>query len=169
MFKFLKERKYRKSLEVNKPDFYKAMEERNFEEMSDIYNEMMRYSDLAATDGMDRYTFTEILDGYIVKLPFNALSAVRNIGKNFYYILTNDHILYDTYEYQTEYDTADIIFDYLKKENIEADKIVFISDTISLTPTAIKTLNLSVGDIIKISLDDKSFTIVKYQKPIFYK
>lgn len=159
----------KKSFEVNKPDFYKAMEERNFEEMSDIYNEMMRYSDLAATDGMDRYTFTEILDGYIVKLPFNALSAVRNIGKNFYYILTNDYILYDTDEYPTEDDTTDINFDYLKKENIEADKIVFTGDTISLTTTAIKTLNLAVGDIIKISVDDKGFTIDKYQKPLFYK
>lgn len=159
----------KKSYEVNRPDFYKAMEERNFDEMADIYNEMMRYDDLAATNGMDRYFFGEVLDGYVIKLPANALSFIHRMGKDFYYILTDSYILYDIDEYPVEDETTDIAFDYLKKENVEADKIVFTGDTITFTPTAVKTLNLNVGDIIVIEIfDNESFQLCKCERPFVF-
>lgn len=159
----------KKSYKVNRPDFYKAMEERNFDEMADIYNEMMRYNDLAATNGMDRYFFAEILDGYKIKLPANAMSFIRRMGKDFYYILTDSYILYDIDEYPVEDETTDITFDYLKKENVEADKIVFTSDTLTLTPTAVKTLNLNVSDIIEIEIfDEESFQLSKCERPFVF-
>lgn len=159
----------KKSYEVNKPDFYKAMEERNFDEMADIYNEMMRYNDLCATDGLDRFSFAEVLDGYKIKLPANALSFIRKMDKDFYYILTDSYILYDTDEYPVEDETTDITFDYLKKENVEADKVKFTGDTITFTPTAVKTLNLNVGDIIEIEIfDSESFQLSKCERPFLF-
>lgn len=159
----------KKSYKVNRPDFYKAMEERNFDEMADIYNEMMRYNDLCATDGLDRFSFAEILDGYAVKLPVNALSHIHRMGKNFYYVLTDSYVLYDIDEYPVEDETTDITFDYLKNDNVEADKIVFTGDTITLTPIAVKTLNLNVGDIIEIEIfDNESFQLSKCERPFVF-
>lgn len=159
----------KKSYKINKPDFYKAMEECNFDEMADIYNEMMRYNDLCATGGMDRYFFAEILDEYVIKLPTNAIPFIHRMGKDFYYILTDSYILYDIDEYPVEDGEKDITFEYLKRENIEADKIMFTGDTISFTPIAVKTLNLSVGDIIEIEIfDNESFQLSKFERPYIF-
>lgn len=57
------------SEKLNRADFEKAVRERNFNEMSDIYNDMMRHE---TTERMDKYIFTEILDGYVIKLPIIA-------------------------------------------------------------------------------------------------
>ncbi len=159
----------KRSFEVNKPDFYKAMKERNYEEMADIYNEMMRYNDLAATDGLDRHFFAEVLEGYVLKIPANALSFIHRMKKDFYYVLTDSYIVYDVDDYPVEDGETDITFDYLKSENIEAEKIVFTGDTISFTPTAVKTLNLLVGDIIEIEIfDSESFQLSKFEKPFIF-
>lgn len=157
----------RKSFEINRPDFYKAMEERNFDEMADIYNEMMRYDDLAATNGMDRHFFAEVIDGYVMKLPTNALSFIRRMENDFYYILTDSYILFDVDEYPVTDNENDITLDFLKRENVEVTKVVLEGNTISLTDTAVKTLNLSVGDIMEITLfDNDCFEICKFERPL---
>lgn len=157
----------KKSFETNRPDFYKAMEERNFEEMADIYNEMMRYDDLAATNGMDRHFFAEVLDGYVIKLPINALSFIHRMENDFYYILTDSYILYEVDEYPVADGENDVTLDFLKQDNVEVSKAVLSGDTISFTATAIKTLNLSVGDIMEITLfDNDCFEICKFERPL---
>lgn len=157
----------KKSFEINRPDFYKAMEERNFEEMADIYNEMMRYDDLAATNGMDRHFFAEVLDGYVIKLPINALSFIHRMENDFYYILTDSYILYEVDEYPVADGENDVTLDFLKQDNVEVSKAVLAGDTISFTATAIKILNLSVGDIMEITLfDNDCFEICKFERPL---
>lgn len=164
---FVKLRK--KSFEINKPDFIKAMEERNFEAMSDIYNEMMRYDDLATINASDRHIFTEILDKYTIKLPLNAFSAIKSMGKDFYYTLSDISIMYDIDNYPTEGAMTDISYDYLKSENIEADKIELTGDTITFTPMAVKTLDLNVGNIIEIEIfDDESFILSKFERQFYF-
>lgn len=157
----------RKSFEINRPDFYKAMEQRNFDEMADIYNEMMRYDDLAATNGMDRYFFAEVLDGYVIKLPTNAVSFIRRMENDFYYILTDSYILYDVDEYPVKDGETDVTLNFLKQDNVEVTKAVLAGDTIPFTTTAVKTLNLSVGDIMEITLfDNDCFEICKFERPL---
>ena len=142
------------------------MNERNFEEMSDIYNEMMRYEDLGATDGMDKHFFTEILDGNVIKIPVTPSNIIRKTIKNFYYTLTDSSILYDIDNFPTEDETTDIAYKFLKSTSIEADKVELTDDTITLTPIAVKTLNLNVGDIIELEIfDDKSFELSKFEIP----
>ena len=157
----------KKSFEINRPDFYKAMEHRNFDEMADIYNEMMRYDDLAATNGMDRYFFAEVLDGYVIKLPTNAVSFIRRMENDFYYILTDSYILYDVDEYPVKDGETDVTLNFLKQDNVEVTKAVLAGDTIPFTTTAVKTLNLSVGDIMEITLfDNDCFEICKFERPL---
>lgn len=161
--------KYNLLTKLNKADFENALRERNFDEMSDIYNEMMRCDNSEATDRMEKYIFTEVLDRYIIKFPVNAKNVIRSMGKDFYYILTNDYIMYDKDKVFNENNTTDIIIDYLKSINVEADKVELTGDTMAFTPIAVKTLNLSVGDIIEIDfLDDESFVLSKVERPLVF-
>ena len=140
-----------------------AVRERNFNEMSDIYNEVMRYDNPTPADRMDKYVFTEVLDGYIIKFPLSAKNVIHAIGKDFYYVLTDDYILYDADIYLNEDDTTDIVLDSLKSMNVEAAKVELTGDTIAFTSMAIKTLKLSVGDIIEIDFfDNESFELSKF-------
>lgn len=151
---------------LNSADFEKAIRERNFNEMSDIYNEMMHHE---TTERLDKYIFTEILDGYIIKLPIIAKSVIHSIGKDFYYVLKDNYIMYDKYRVINENHTTNIILDYLKYINMEADKVELVGDTITFTPMAIQTLKLSVGDIIEIILtDNESFELSKFERPLAF-
>lgn len=158
-----------RSFEINQPDFFKALENRDFQEMSDIYNEMMRYNGMSATNGDDIFFFTEILDGYTVKFPFIAKAKIHAFGKHFYYALAKDYVYYDINEYPDDDGEMDIVFDLFQKDFIEAEKVELTEDFVTLTPKAIKQLNLSVGDVVKIRLDDEAFTISRYEKPLSYK
>lgn len=52
---------------------------------------------------------------------------------------------------------------------MEADKVELTGDTMAFTPIAVKTLNLSVGDIIEIDfLDDESFVLSKVERPLVF-
>ena len=151
-------------LELKISDFNKALNERNFDEMSNVYNEMMCYDDAGSNDIMDKHIFTEVLEGYAIKLPNNIKNTINYIGKNFYYILADGYILYEVDNCFYKDVIVDKLLDYLKTENIEANKVEIINDTITFTPTAIKTLRPSIGDIIKISLLDKtSFALNKFE------
>lgn len=163
------ENKYNLSIKLNKADFEKAVRERNFDEMSNIYNEVMRYDTPSPSARMEKYVFTEVLDGYVIKLPRNAKNVIHSIGKDFYYVLVDDYIMYDSNIYLNEDDTTDIVLDYLKSINVEADKVEITGDTIVFTPAAITTLDLSVGDIIEITLsDNEGFNLNKFEKPYVF-
>lgn len=151
---------------LNSADFEKAVRERNYNEMSDIYNEMMHHK---TTERTDKYIFTEILDGYIIKLPIIAKNVIHSIGKEFYYVLADNYIMYDKHRVINENHTTDIILDYLKSVNVEAEKVELVGDTITFTPMAIQTLELSVGDIIEIILtDNESFELSKFERPLVF-
>lgn len=40
----------KQAFEISSPDFLRAVESRNYDEMTDCYNEMMRYDDFGASD-----------------------------------------------------------------------------------------------------------------------
>ncbi len=95
------------------------------------------------------------------------MSFIRRKENDFYYILTDSYILFDVDEYPVTDDENDITLDFLKQENVEVTKVVLEGNTISFTATAVKTLNLSVGDIMEITLfDNDCFEICKFERPL---
>lgn len=152
---FDKERKLAHKL--NTPDFYRALRERNFDDMSDIYNEMTKYDGRKAREGENTCFFTEVLEGYKIKFPITAAGIIRSFGQDFYYALKDDSIGYVLNESLDE----DIFFEDLNKENLEADRVKLTGDTITCTAKAVKTLELAVGDIIEIVICNEAFYIKK--------
>lgn len=163
------EKKQRLAYELNMPDFYHAFTERNFDEMSDIYNEMTRYNDKTVKDGENTCFFTEILDGYKIRFPITAAGIIRSFGQDFYYALKDDCIVYVINERPDEPESKDIFFEGFKSEHIETARVKFTGDVIICTPKAVKTLALTVGDIVKIITYDESFYIEKFNNPFIRK
>lgn len=152
----------RLAYELNKSDFYRAFSEHNFDEMSDIYNEITKYDDIEVKDGENTCFFTEILEGYKIKFPPVATGIIRSFGQAFYYALKDDCIVYISNECFDEIESEDIFFKDFKKENIEVAKVKITGDVITYTPKAVETLGLAVGDIVKIVICNESFYIEKY-------
>lgn len=77
--------------------------------------------------------------------------------------------MYDKERVINENHTTDLILNYLKSANIEADKVELVGDVITFTPMAIQTLNFFVGDIIEIDfLDNESFELSKFEGPLAF-
>lgn len=156
------EKKQELAYELNMQNFYHAFRERNFDEMSDIYNEMTKYNDKEVRDGENTCFFTEILDGYKIKFPITAAGIVRSFGQDFYYALNDDCIDYIANESPDDFEGSGLFFETLKSEHLEADRVKLTGDTVTCTAKAVKVLALAVGDIIKILIYDKAFSIQKY-------
>ncbi len=149
---------------INIFDFNVAMQERNFAYMSDIYNEMMRFE--SGDSCGDEYYFTEVMDGYNIEFPVIAQNIIRTFGRAFYYALKTDYILYDKKEDTVDKREENKIFKIYKTGSLEADRIGLTGNRITLTPKAVKTLSLSVGDMVKITILNESFIVEKFEQSL---
>lgn len=151
----------KQAFEMNNSDFLRAIEDRNFEEMADCYNEMMRYEDAGAPNDENKYAFAEISDGYVLQLPFMAKAKIKAIGKHFYYGLTEDYVCYVLNAFPE--DDESLVYDIFKDDFLECEKVTLAESTITFTPRAIKHLALSVGDIMRICFENETIIIDKHK------
>lgn len=150
-----------------KLDFYAALQDRRYSDMSDIYNEVMRFSSPDGTELGEEVFFTEVRDGNLIELPEFPKGVIHRSGKDYYYLLKEDTVEYLSNEFPG--DKRDLAFDFLKEESIEAKKLKFDGNAV-LDKKAMKQLELSIGDIVKITLFDDSVIIKKFQPsfiPVF--
>ena len=75
-------------------DFLCAVKSRDFDRMSVCYNKMTRYKDVGVRNDGNKYFFTEILDGYVISIPFGAREKIRAMGTHFFYGLGENYIFY---------------------------------------------------------------------------
>lgn len=162
---FLKKRK--RCFDINKPDFYTAIKERNFDDMADIYNEMMRYEN-DSRYGDNKYFFTEILEGNLIDIPLIPGSIIRSFGKSFYCILKQESVEFELIRNFDDDEYEKLTFDYLQSECIEIKRVELTGNSIILTDKAVKQLELSVGNIIIITIFNESFIIEKFEKPYIF-
>ncbi len=147
---------------MNSPDFLRAVESRNFDDMADCYNEMMRYEETGQANDGNKYSFAEVLDGYVIHLSFVAKAKVKAIGKHFHYGLAEDYIFYAWNESPEDDDSLEPAF--FINDFLEYKKVELTESYITFTPKAVKQLRLSVGDIMKIWFDDEIIIIDKYKQ-----
>lgn len=157
------EKLQKQAFEMNNPDFLRAVANRNFDDMADCYNEMMRYDDLGSQNETDRYFFAGILDGYVISFSLIAKAKINAIGKHFYYGLAKDYIYYTLNEYPEDNDN--LVPAFLKKDLLECKKAELTESYITFTPKAVKQLKLSAGDIVKICFRSETIIIDKYEQP----
>jgi len=148
--------------EINNPDFLRAVENWNFDEMADCYNEIMRYEKFSAENHGNKYSFVEILDGYVMHLSLFAKAKIRAIGRHFYYGLAKDYVYYMLNEYPEDNDS--LVPAFFKDDFLECERVELTEGTIIFTPKAAKQLKLSVGDIVKICFEDETVIIDKYEE-----
>lgn len=150
------------AFEINNPDFLRAVESRNFDGMADCYNEMMRYEEFGAANDGNKYSFAEILDGYVIPLSLLAKAKIKAIGKHFYYGLKKDYVYYTLNEYPEDNDR--LVPAFFKSDFLECKKVELTESDITFTPKAAKQLKLSVGDIVRICFDGENIIIDKYEQ-----
>lgn len=152
----------KQAFKTNNPDFLRAVGSRNFDEMANCYNEMMRYEEGGASDDVDKYFFAEVLDGYVIRLPLLAKAKIKAIGKHFYYGLAKDYISYMPDECPEEDEETDLAYAFFVDDFLECKKVVLM-DSITFTRKAVKQLGLSLGDIVKICFKEDIIIIDKYE------
>lgn len=149
--------------ETNNPDFLRAVENRNFDDMADCYNEMMRYETAESQDEEDKYSFAEILDGYVIRLSLIARAKIKAMGRHFYYGLAEDYICYTVNQFPEDDDEDDLVYELFKEDFLECKKVELTENEIKFTKRAVKQLRLSVGDIVKILFNEGIMSIDKYE------
>ncbi len=153
----------KQAFETNNDDFLHAVENRDFDDMADCYNEMMRYEKFVSAETADKYCFAEILDGYVMRLPSIARAKLKGIGKHFYYGLAEDYIYYTLNEYPEMDDEDDLVYDLFKEDFLECKKVELTGNDIKFTKRAVKHLGLSVGDVVRIWFKDEIMVIDRYE------
>lgn len=156
------EKLQKKAFKTNNPDFLRAVGNRNFDEMADCYNELMRYDDFGVPNDGNKYFFAEVLDGYVMQFPSFAKAKVRKIGKHFYYGLSKTYVSYTRNEFPDEDEKTDLVYAFFKDDFIECEKVV-LTDSIRFTKKAVNMLRLSVGDILKICFEEDTILIDKFE------
>ena len=153
----------KKAYKTNNPDFLHTVENRDFDDMADCYNEMMQYEGFGAIDEVDKYCFTEILDGYVIHLPLLARAKIKAMGPHFYYGLAEEYINYIVNQFPEDDDKVDLVYDLFKEDFLECKKVELTESDIKFTQKAVKQLRLSVGDIVKLWFDEDVMVIEKYE------
>ncbi len=152
----------KQTFETNNSDFLRAVEKRNFDDMADCYNGMMRYAENDTGNDGNKYFFAEILDGYVMHLPLIARAKIKAIGTHFYYGLAKDYVYYTLNEYPEDNDS--LVPAFFKSDLLACEKVELTESYITFTPKAVKQLKLSVGDIVKICFEDENIIIDKYEQ-----
>ena len=134
---------------------------RDYREMADIYEEMDRltsYEDInefALTDSNiegdevnlpSQYCFVEILPGNKIVFPAKALDYIRHFDS-----LEEENIKLVAVDKELGDKYNNLIYDFFKDDGIDT-RTVELTDTFILDGLAMKTLELRVGDILKIWL-----------------
>lgn len=154
-WKKLKEKAYKKHYS----DFLHAVKSRDFDRMTVCYNKMTRYKDVGVRNDGNKYFFTEILDGYVISIPFGAREKIRAMGTHFLYGLGENYIFYVPDAYPEE---ENLLYTVFKEEHPECEKVTITENDIRFTPQAIQGLQLSVGDIVKIWFEGEHIIIDKF-------
>lgn len=154
--------KLKRTIKNHTEDFYMALENRNFDDMADIYNEMFRYSPNDGSERAENTYFSELGENNIIELPLTPKSLLKKMDDNFYYFLKDNSIQYVANEYED--DDKEIFFNDYSKECIEAKKIKKPS-VIKVSSVAKKHLDLKIGDIVEITLLGDSIIIEKLKRP----
>ena len=151
----------RVAYESNNPDFLRAVESRNFDAMTDCYNEMMRYEEFGEANHGNKYSFAEVLDEYAICLSLLAQAKIKAIGRHFCYGLAEDYVYYTLNKFPEEHESHVPVF--FKSDFFEFEKVELTESHITFTPKAVMQLELSVGDIVKICFDNENIIIDKYE------
>ena len=152
----------KQAFEINSTDFFRAVQKRNFEDMTDCYNEMMRHEEFGAANNGNKYFFAEVLDGYVIFLSSLAKAKIGAIGRHFYYGLKKEYVYYTLDAYPEEHEN--LVPAFFKNDFLECKKVELTEDCITFTPKAVKQLKLSIGDIVKICFEDEAIIIDKHEQ-----
>ncbi len=148
---------------MHKADFYRALSERNFDEMADIYTEIRRCDSLFEGETQNTHFFAEVLEGYQVKIPMIAVNVIRSFGEDYYCILNGGIVNYSFVEIPNEEEEEDDrVLECFRLDYKEAFKGKLTGDVITLTEKAVQNLRLSMGDIVEITVSDCFVSVEKF-------
>ncbi len=153
----------KQAFETNNDDFLRAVENRDFDDMADCYNEMMRYETVEAQDEEDKYSFAEILDGYVIRLSLITRVKIKAMGTHFYYGLAEEYICYTVNQFPQDDDEDDLVYELFKEDFLECKKVELTENEMKFTKRAVKQLKLSVGDVVRIWFNEGIMSIDKYE------
>lgn len=157
--------------EIFGTEFMQAAMKRNYDEMADIYEEMVRYDFYNEIDGFSavriengisklssQYCFAEIMPGYKIKLPEKALNYISHFSSEYIYCLEEENIKFTSIDESLGDTYNNLIFDFFEEGGIET-RMVEIYYAIYLDEMARRTLGFRIGDIVKIWLLDNMIVV----------